>query len=160
LHAAHAAGDRALGAYLVMCLAYQAVRLGEPRDAPRLARIAVEGAREVPSARARALLHGHLLVIRAATGNRPVPPARHDPSPGEDDPAWSRWFTPAVSPFGLAHRPFVDAVGPPLRGRWEPDPGPLPGSSQRRLHELAELMAIAGPDVVREVRAEVDGLLA
>ncbi len=154
LYAAHAAGDVTLGGYLLVCLGYQSVRLGEPRAAVELAEIAVEAAAPVPSARARALLAGHLGVIRVAAGvdEALAAAAPHDLTPAAADPPWAGWFEPpGLSGFVARWYPLLDGqVGPPRVARLAdprppvPEPaGPWPPRSHRRLHEVAARVAAA-----------------
>jgi len=162
LYAAHAAGGRTLGGYLLICLAYQAIHHGEPGDALRLAESAVHGVRGAPSARARGLLGGHLAVIRAATGRLPAGgvPEPQDLLPGPHDPPWARWFD--IPTFTARRYLLVDDGDRPLTepvvGRLAAaEPAP-PLGRHRRLHQLAERLA-TGTASLRAIRDSLDELL-
>jgi hypothetical protein len=158
LYAAHTAGEPSLAAYLLICLAHQALRRGQPATAVQVAEAAVSGAAVsgaavsgttvtgVRSPRARALLAGHLAAIRIAAGESVAAPARLDVTPRHTDPAWTAWgdvpslagFTSRWYASGPGGR-FVGPVytAPPVLAAPE-----VPLTGQRRLHALAERLAV------------------
>ncbi len=153
LYAAHAAGDRTFAGYLLICLAYQALRDGDPADALLVADLAVEGVHGTSSRRAQALIAGHQRVIRSAAGRSGGPP--HDLSPAQHDPHWAHWFDqPALS---ARYYPFGEGAGARLAGRWPSAPDPQPPGWARRLHRLAEQLA-ADPDSAAGVQEALDAL--
>jgi len=101
LHAAHTAGDRALGANVLGFASCQAKDLGHTSDAIHLADAAVTG---YPgrSPRVAAILRLRLAEAHATAGNQRDTRAAidtaftrlADPSPG-DEPAWAYWISPA-----------------------------------------------------------------
>jgi len=101
LHAAHTAGDRALGANVLGFASCQAKDLGQTGDAITLADAAVSG---YPgrSPRVAAILHLRLAEAHATAGNQrecrtAIDTAftrLADPRPG-GEPAWSYWINPA-----------------------------------------------------------------
>src|SRR5215207_38084 len=167
LYAAHAADEPSLGGYLLVCLGYQALGLGDAGTAVRLAELASDSARRCPSARARALLAGHLEVIRLAHDPATAPGPRHDLTPTHADPAWASWYdAPPVAAFTARFYPPPTDDGrlaaPRLaRLAYPSGSGPQPPRGQRRLHALAEQLASgpAGGAILREVRATLDDVL-
>ncbi|WP_239310016.1 MULTISPECIES: XRE family transcriptional regulator [unclassified Frankia] len=69
LRTAHEAGDRAIGANILRCMAEQAVRYGEPADAVILLRAARAGAANVLTATEKAVLAGSLAIAHAQAGD-------------------------------------------------------------------------------------------
>ncbi|MCT2593238.1 regulator [Streptomyces sp. N2-109] len=114
LRLAQAAGDRAYGSYVLVTMSRQAVYLGHGREAVQLARVAQQGVGAVAPPTVQALLHsaearGHGVLgeVRACTtslarAERALEAAR----PGEEVPAWARFFDEAqlADEFGHCHR--------------------------------------------------------
>ncbi|GLW35046.1 hypothetical protein [Actinoplanes regularis] len=101
LRLSRAAGDRLYGAHLLANLATQAVYLGHPRNAVRLAAAAIDGAGRAPAA-VRARLHSAAACAHAVAGDRrsctkalgEAQKAIDRALPGSG-PAWSAYFSPA-----------------------------------------------------------------
>ncbi|MER6948080.1 hypothetical protein ABT294_28985 [Nonomuraea sp. NPDC000554] len=117
LRLSKAAGDRVHGAHILANLATQAIFLGLPDEAVRLARAAVQGAGRRPGwavaarlktteANAHALA-GDLYSFRAAIARAQHALDRAD----ADSPAWARYFTPAHL-AGTAMRSLLDLDRP------------------------------------------------
>ncbi|MFG3098935.1 regulator [Streptomyces sp. NPDC048182] len=114
LRLAQAAGDRALGSYVLVTMSRQAVYLGHGREAVQLARVAQQGMATAAPPVAQALLHaaearahGVLGEVRACTSalvraERALGAAR----PGDEVPHWARFFDEAqlADEFGHCHR--------------------------------------------------------
>lgn len=104
LHAAHTAGDRALGAYVLACMSYQLAHVGCPNDAVRLVCCARQGANGAMPRRVTALLQLRLAYAHAAAGDRracaqalgsaadAASGAEHEHS---DEPPWLYWLNRA-----------------------------------------------------------------
>ncbi|MGH3319014.1 MAG: hypothetical protein ACRDN9_02340 [Streptosporangiaceae bacterium] len=99
LHAAHAAGDGPLGAYVLASMSYQLAQVGDPREATRLAVTARDGARRSGSPAIRAMLDFRLAQAHAAAGE--ASPCRQalaatERVPGTGDrPPWLYWLSDA-----------------------------------------------------------------
>jgi hypothetical protein len=114
LRLSQAAGDRAYGSYVLVTMSRQAVHLGHGREAVQLARVAQQGVGGAAPPVVQALLHavearGHGVLgeVRACTtslarAERALESAR----PGEEVPAWARFFDEAqlADEFGHCHR--------------------------------------------------------
>ncbi len=114
LRLSQAAGDRAYGSYVLVTMSRQAIHLGHGREAVQLARVAQQGVGTAASPTVQALLHavearGHGVLgeVRACTtslarAERALESAR----PGEEVPAWARFFDEAqlADEFGHCHR--------------------------------------------------------
>ncbi|MGK5533082.1 regulator [Streptomyces sp. URMC 129] len=114
LRLAQAAGDRSYGSYVLVSMSRQAVYLGHGREAVQLARVAQQGMASSVAPVVQALLHavearGHGLLgeVRSCTAalaraERALESAR----PGDDAPAWARFFDEAqlADEFGHCHR--------------------------------------------------------
>jgi len=119
LHAAHTAGDRCVGTYLLVCMSSCAVHRGRladgidlgraARDAVELANAAHEGARTTPAA-VRALAASRFALAQAAVGNTRGFRAAADEArtlldtPGALDsrPSYLTWFGPGALESQLA----------------------------------------------------------
>ncbi|MFE4606569.1 regulator, partial [Kitasatospora indigofera] len=111
LRLSQAAGDRALGGYVLVTMSQQAVHLGHGREAVQLARVAQQGVGTSVPAAVQSLLHaaearGHGLLgdVRACTtalvrSERSLAAAR----PGDDLPPWARFFDEAQLADEFAH---------------------------------------------------------
>lgn len=104
LHAAHTAGDRALGAYVLACMSYQLAHAGYARDAVKLALTAVEGGAGAAPQRVTALLRLRLAYAHGVAGDRRecarVLAAAPESGAGPDnaataEPHWLYWWSPA-----------------------------------------------------------------
>ena len=99
LHAAHAAGDRALGAHILACMSYQATDRGRFDDAIQLAEAATEAAEGTPAA-VRSLVstwYGFALAAHGSqTGFRQAIEKARDlleqPDALEERPPWLYWY--------------------------------------------------------------------
>lgn len=114
LRLAQAGGDRSYGSYVLVSMSRQAVYLGHGREAVQLVRVAQQGMASSAAPAVQALLHavearGHGLLgeTRACTASlaraeRALEAAR----PGEEVPAWARFFDEAqlADEFGHCHR--------------------------------------------------------
>ncbi|WP_322750141.1 MULTISPECIES: XRE family transcriptional regulator [unclassified Frankia] len=69
LRTAHEAGDRAIGANILRCMAEQAVRYGDPADAVTMLRAARAGAGDALTATEKAVLAGSLAIAHAQVGD-------------------------------------------------------------------------------------------
>ncbi|WP_225447278.1 hypothetical protein [Streptacidiphilus sp. PB12-B1b] len=103
LHAAHTAGDAALGANIVSCLSYQAMWAGNQQGALRLVRLARKGAGKLQRGRVPALLatrqaraHALLRDDTACAKALDEAAAAYDGGAGSEDPSWAYWVTGAV----------------------------------------------------------------
>lgn len=103
LHAAHTAGDRALGANIISCLSYQSTWSGAHRDALRLIKAASHGARELGPGRIHALLatrearaHAQLNDPEACSRALDTAAAAIEVAESRSEPRWTYWVTPAV----------------------------------------------------------------
>ncbi len=111
LRLSQAAGDRALGGYVLVTMSQQAVHLGHGREAVQLARVAQQGVGTAVPPTVQALLHaaearGHGLLgdVRSCTtalvrAERALAAART----GDDLPAWARFFDEAQLSDEFAH---------------------------------------------------------
>ncbi len=111
LRLSQAAGDRALGGYILVTMSQQAVHLGHGREAVQLARVAQQGVGTSAPAAVQSLLqaaeargHGLLGDVRACTtalvrSERALAAAR----PGDELPAWARFFDEAQLADEFAH---------------------------------------------------------
>ncbi|MGW6918656.1 regulator [Kitasatospora sp. NPDC054939] len=111
LRLSQAAGDRALGGYVLVTMSHQAVHLGHGREAVQLARVAQQGVGTAVPAAVQSLLHaaearGHGLLgdVRACTtalvrSERSLAAAR----PGDELPSWARYFDEAQLADEFAH---------------------------------------------------------
>jgi len=114
LHAAHTAGARDVGAYILSCMAYQAIGQDRVRDAMELADAAMDAAKNTPAsvralvvaryARAQATM-GNVREFRARTEEAQVLLARPDAL--DTRPAWLYWFERLDTQTGLG---LLDAV--------------------------------------------------
>ncbi|MFE3454134.1 hypothetical protein ACFXJ8_34945 [Nonomuraea sp. NPDC059194] len=117
LRLSKAAGDRLHGAHILANLATQAIFLGLPGEAVRLARAAVEGAGRHPSATVAARLHATAANAHALTGDLSafeVAIGRAQQALDHDDgraPEWARYFSPAHL-AGTAMRSLLDLDRP------------------------------------------------
>lgn len=157
LRAAHAAGEATLGGYLLICMAYQAIHLGDPAAAVRLAAAACAGD---GSTAAQSILRGHqMLIYGAARGpsadveadfaptSAPIP--RHQFS----DPAWLLWFDgQPPTPFSARRYRIDDNAGTisaaALRLKALPSAriySSPPPTRQQLLHRLARHSVTHGP---------------
>ena len=114
LRLAQAANDRLYGAYILVTMSRQAVYLGHGREAVQLARVAQQGIGAAAPTSVQALMHaaearGHGLIgdARSCTtslvrAERALQIAR----PGDDTPAWARFFDEAqlADEFGHCYR--------------------------------------------------------
>jgi hypothetical protein len=114
LRLAQAANDRLYGAYILVTMSRQAVYLGHGREAVQLARVAQQGIGAGAPTAVQALMHaaearGHGLIgdARSCTtslvrSERALQAAR----PGDDTPAWARFFDEAqlADEFGHCYR--------------------------------------------------------
>ncbi|MGP4104568.1 hypothetical protein [Nonomuraea sp. KM90] len=112
LRLSKAAGDRLHGAHILANLATQAIFLGLPGEAVRLARAAVEGAGRRPCAMVAARLHATAASAHALAGERQgfaqaLARATHALDRAETGPAWTRYFSPAHL-AGAAMRSLLD----------------------------------------------------
>jgi transcriptional regulator with XRE-family HTH domain len=100
VHAARQAGDRAVAANLLSCLAYQWTSLGRAQDAALLAATALHGAGPDAAPVVRALLGERLAYAHAHAGDRDgaaraldqVDDAYEARSPGDQEPEWTYWL--------------------------------------------------------------------
>ncbi|MFF2350218.1 regulator [Kitasatospora sp. NPDC058115] len=111
LRLSQAAGDRALGGYVLVTMSQQAVHLGHGREAVQLARVAQQGVGTAVPPTVQALLHaaearGHGLLgdVRSCTtalvrAERALAAART----GDDLPSWARFFDEAQLSDEFAH---------------------------------------------------------
>ncbi|WP_406197909.1 regulator [Kitasatospora sp. NBC_01560] len=111
LRLSQAAGDRALGGYVLVTMSQQAVHLGHGREAVQLARVAQQGVGTAVPPTVQALLHaaearGHGLLgdVRACTtalvrSERSLAAARA----GDELPSWARYFDEAQLSDEFAH---------------------------------------------------------
>ncbi|MFJ4090298.1 regulator [Kitasatospora sp. NPDC089913] len=111
LRLSQAAGDRALGGYVLVTMSQQAVHLGHGREAVQLARVAQQGVGTAVPPTVQALLHaaearGHGLLgdVRSCTtalvrAERALAAART----GDELPAWARFFDEAQLSDEFAH---------------------------------------------------------
>ncbi|MFC5890974.1 regulator [Kitasatospora aburaviensis] len=111
LRLSQAAGDRALGGYVLVTMSQQAVHLGHGREAVQLARVAQQGVGTAVPPTVQALLHaaearGHGLLgdVRACTtalvrAERSLAAARS----GDELPSWARYFDEAQLSDEFAH---------------------------------------------------------
>ncbi|MGW2249859.1 regulator [Kitasatospora sp. NPDC001660] len=111
LRLSQAAGDRALGGYVLVTMSQQAVHLGHGREAVQLARVAQQGVGTAVPPVVQSLLHaaearGHGLLgdVRACTtalvrSERSLAAAR----PGDELPSWARYFDEAQLSDEFAH---------------------------------------------------------
>ncbi|WP_369184244.1 regulator [Streptomyces sp. Y1] len=111
LRLSQAAGDRALGGYVLVTMSQQAVHLGHGREAVQLARVAQQGVGTAVPATVQALMHaaearGHGLLgdVRSCTtalvrAERSLAAART----GDELPAWARYFDEAQLSDEFAH---------------------------------------------------------
>ncbi|MFD0276000.1 regulator [Kitasatospora sp. NPDC127111] len=111
LRLSQAAGDRALGGYVLVTMSQQAVHLGHGREAVQLARVAQQGVGTAVPPTVQALLHaaearGHGLLgdVRACTtalvrSERSLAAARV----GDELPSWARYFDEAQLSDEFAH---------------------------------------------------------
>lgn len=112
LHAAHTAGDRPLGAYVLACMSYQLAHVGCTHDAVQLALCAREGSGPATPRRVTTLLHLRLAYAHAVAGELRASVQAVDSageartSPGTSDGSEPRWL------YWLNHA-HVDAI----RGR-------------------------------------------
>ena len=114
LRLAQAANDRLYGAYILVTMSRQAVYLGHGREAVQLARVAQQGIGSAAPSPVQALMHaaearGHGVIgdARSCTtslvrAERALQTAR----PGDDLPAWARFFDEAqlADEFGHCYR--------------------------------------------------------
>lgn len=99
LHAAHAAGDRALGAHVLACMSYQATDRGELKDGVQLADAAMYAAEGAPPA-VRSLVTSRYAFAQAAIGSertfhRAIGEAfdlLDKPGAMANRPAWLYWY--------------------------------------------------------------------
>jgi hypothetical protein len=103
LRAAHASGDRQLGARVLACLAFQATLRGRPQEAISLLDAAQSGLHSRATPRVKAMLienqaHAHAMAGRTREcmhalnqAERLLDRGRHD-----DDPSWIYWMDEAV----------------------------------------------------------------
>ncbi|MFJ9605587.1 regulator [Kitasatospora sp. NPDC101176] len=111
LRLSQAAGDRALGGYVLVTMSQQAVHLGHGREAVQLARVAQQGVGTAVPPVVQSLMHaaearGHGLLgdVRACTtalvrSERALAAAR----PGDELPSWARYFDEAQLSDEFAH---------------------------------------------------------
>ncbi|MED7950996.1 regulator [Streptomyces sp. BE303] len=111
LRLSQAAGDRALGGYVLVTMSQQAVHLGHGREAVQLARVAQQGVGGAVPPTVQALLHaaearGHGLLgdVRSCTtalvrAERSLAAARA----GDELPSWARFFDEAQLSDEFAH---------------------------------------------------------
>ncbi|MQS11940.1 regulator [Streptomyces kaniharaensis] len=111
LRLSQAAGDRALGGYVLVTMSQQAVHLGHGREAVQLARVAQQGVGTAVPPVVQSLLHaaearGHGLLgdVRACTtalvrSERSLAAART----GDELPPWARYFDEAQLSDEFAH---------------------------------------------------------
>ncbi|MEU1508239.1 regulator [Kitasatospora sp. NPDC005748] len=111
LRLSQAAGDRALGGYILVTMSQQAVHLGHGREAVQLARVAQQGVGTAVPPTVQSLLHaaearGHGLLgdVRSCTtalvrSERALAGARA----GDDLPSWARYFDEAQLSDEFAH---------------------------------------------------------
>lgn len=111
LRLSQAAGDRALGGYVLVTMSQQAVHLGHGREAVQLARVAQQGVGTAVPTGVQSLLHaaearGHGLLgdVRSCTtalvrAERALAAAR----PGDELPSWARYFDEAQLADEFAH---------------------------------------------------------
>lgn len=111
LRLSQAAGDRALGGYILVTMSQQAVHLGHGREAVQLARVAQQGVGTAVPPAVQSLLHaaearGHGLLgdVRACTtalvrSERALGTGR----PGDELPSWARYFDEAQLADEFAH---------------------------------------------------------
>jgi tetratricopeptide (TPR) repeat protein len=117
LRLSKAAGDRLHGAHILANLATQAIFLGLPGEAVRLARAAVEGAGRRPCAMVAARLHATAANAHALAGDRygfAKAIARAQRALERADaigPDWARYFSPAHL-AGAAMRSLLDLGRP------------------------------------------------
>jgi hypothetical protein len=103
LRAAHTAGDRALGAHILKCMAEQSTDLGHPRDALMLVDSALAGTRGAPPPAQAALLHSWRARAQAALGDESACTAsislaqRYAEQIDQSTaPSWLYWLSPAT----------------------------------------------------------------
>ncbi|MER7581010.1 regulator [Kitasatospora sp. NPDC097691] len=111
LRLSQAAGDRALGGYVLVTMSQQAVHLGHGREAVQLARVAQQGVGTAVPPVVQSLMHaaearGHGLLgdVRSCTtalvrAERSLAAART----GDELPAWARYFDEAQLSDEFAH---------------------------------------------------------
>ncbi|MFJ3215949.1 regulator [Kitasatospora sp. NPDC086801] len=111
LRLSQAAGDRALGGYVLVTMSQQAVHLGHGREAVQLARVAQQGVGTTVPPVVQSLMHaaearGHGLLgdVRACTtalvrSERALAAARA----GDELPSWARYFDEAQLSDEFAH---------------------------------------------------------
>ncbi|RKT18314.1 hypothetical protein BX285_2735 [Streptomyces sp. 1114.5] len=111
LRLSQAAGDRALGGYVLVTMSQQAVHLGHGREAVQLARVAQQGVGTAVPPVVQALMHaaearGHGLLgdVRSCTtalvrAERALAAARS----GDELPSWARYFDEAQLSDEFAH---------------------------------------------------------
>ncbi|MFJ2190470.1 regulator [Kitasatospora sp. NPDC087861] len=111
LRLSQAAGDRALGGYVLVTMSQQAVHLGHGREAVQLARVAQQGVGTAVPPVVQSLMHaaearGHGLLgdVRACTtalvrSERSLAAARA----GDELPSWARYFDEAQLSDEFAH---------------------------------------------------------
>ncbi|MGV9263713.1 regulator [Kitasatospora sp. NPDC003701] len=111
LRLSQAAGDRALGGYILVTMSQQAVHLGHGREAVQLARVAQQGVGTAVPPTVQSLLHaaearGHGLLgdVRSCTtalvrSERALAGARA----GDELPSWARYFDEAQLSDEFAH---------------------------------------------------------
>ncbi|MEU8925148.1 regulator [Kitasatospora sp. NPDC048545] len=111
LRLSQAAGDRALGGYVLVTMSQQAVHLGHGREAVQLARVAQQGVGTAVPPVVQSLMHaaearGHGLLgdVRSCTtalvrAERALAAART----GDELPAWARYFDEAQLSDEFAH---------------------------------------------------------
>jgi hypothetical protein len=183
LHAAHAVNDRPLGGYLLACMGYQAVVLGDPESGLRLAEVAASSGRAGASGRVTAMLASYRCLARLAAGEDAAIVVRAGPHRrrhatalrglptgevgGSVGSSWLGWFTD-VPAAAMASRRYLllgdgsraaPLLGRPIRG--DAAAGRLTGTepsiprTHRQLHQLAERLAEAPAttSAVRELRA-------
>jgi hypothetical protein len=99
MRAAHASGDRAIGANILCFMSCQARRSNNPADAVTLAESALRAERELTPAVAGSL-YGRLATATAHTGDTTASQRAQDRafellgrSVAEDEPPWIYWFT-------------------------------------------------------------------
>jgi hypothetical protein len=104
LHAAHTAGDRALGAHILKCMAEQSADLGHPHDALMLVDSALASTRGTTATPAQAaLLHSWRARAQAALGDESACTASISAAQRYADqidqsaaPPWLYWLSPAL----------------------------------------------------------------
>ncbi|GAA3704895.1 hypothetical protein GCM10022224_082850 [Nonomuraea antimicrobica] len=173
LRLSKAAGDRLHGAHILANLATQAIFLGLPSEAVRLARATVEGAGRHPGAMVAARLHATAANAHALAGDRhgfakTIARAAHALEHAKAGPSWARYFSPAHL-AGTAMRSLLDLDRPGEALRYQEqalDLGPA-NLRTRALHtaltataharaghiDQAALLAVQALQLARQVRS-------